>query len=228
MARTIGRPREGESPTGLGAAQDILFASARLFTGTGYGSTTTHAIAQLAGLSQPSIYHHFGSKKEILLALLTDTVQPSIDIADTLLAGDEPPAARLWALCAADTALLSGGDVNIGELYYFPELSDEYFASFHEMLGRLMGAYLRLVEECGYGDAELGANLVIGLTGSITRIRRRKPQTIDETTAGAFADACLRILGYDEAEVAEARALGESLAASFEVRTPPWNSVISN
>jgi AcrR family transcriptional regulator len=44
----------------------ILRSAAIVFTREGYARGTTKQIAELAGLSQPSIYHYVGSKQELL------------------------------------------------------------------------------------------------------------------------------------------------------------------
>ncbi|MFD1715022.1 TetR/AcrR family transcriptional regulator [Amnibacterium flavum] len=225
MPRTVGRPRGSESPTGLGATQDILFASAKLFARSGYGSTTTHAIAEAAGLRQPSIYHHFGGKKEILLALLLGTVQPSLDVAEALLADPRPAPARLWALCASDIALLSGGEVNLGELYLLPELGDPIFAPFHGLRDQLVAAYRQLVNACDHPDPELGASLVIGLVESIILLRRRAPESIDENTPAAFADAALRMLGLEAPIVKRAGEQGRLLIGDVRAIADAWSGV---
>src|SRR3954467_1510386 len=147
-ARTspTGRPRAGgSSPTGLGTRADILQASAQLFGTVGYGSTSTHAIAREAGIRQASVYHHFAGKHEILLTLLTGTVQPSLDTARMLLARDEPAAARLWALCVSDVRLLTSGSVNVGSLYLLPEVDDARFAPFSDLRAELEESYRRLI-----------------------------------------------------------------------------------
>lgn len=48
----------------------ILDVAGRLFAERGYGGTSVRDIAEQLGISNPSIYHHFGSKAELLEELL--------------------------------------------------------------------------------------------------------------------------------------------------------------
>ena len=196
MAST-GRPRvAGTSPTGLGTRNDILHAGAQLFCTVGYGSTSTHALAAAAGIRQASLYHYFGGKHEVLLELLLGTVQPSLDAARALLVRSERAESRLWALCASDAGLLSGGDANVGSLYLLPELGDERFAEFHRRRLELESAYEQLVGAIGVETQSLGGAtaLVMSLVESVILQRRREPDTISSETAPSIADAALKIL----------------------------------
>lgn len=194
-----GRPRaRGPSTSGLTTEQDVLVAAARLFCETGYGSTSTYAIARAAGISQATTYHYFSGKHAILLALLLDTVQPSVRYATTLAERAEPADVRLWALCAFDVRLLLSGANNAGALYLLPELGDERFTPFHDERARLQLVYRRLVAEV-VGTDEEGARartgLVFGLVESVILRRRTEPDLQAAEVAPAIADAALRLLG---------------------------------
>ncbi len=47
--------------------QDILDAGIRIFNSKGYRSATTAEIAKAAGISEPTMYKHFPSKKDLFL-----------------------------------------------------------------------------------------------------------------------------------------------------------------
>jgi AcrR family transcriptional regulator len=51
--------------------QRILEVSARLFAQKGYSQTSVRDIAKELGIANPSIYHHFKSKAEVLEELLS-------------------------------------------------------------------------------------------------------------------------------------------------------------
>ncbi|ROQ64845.1 TetR family transcriptional regulator [Rathayibacter sp. PhB152] len=208
-----GRPRaSGASLTGLGTRADILAASAALFCTEGFGGTSTHAIAAAAGIRQASLYHHFGGKHAVLLELLLGTVQPSLDAAAVLLTRDEPPAARLWALCVSDARLLAAGEHNVGALYLLPELGDERFAVFRDRRSELETAYRTLVAACGAVDPATGASLVLALVENVILQRRRQPAE-PGPSAEAVALAALRVLDLPRPAVAEALAAGPALLA---------------
>jgi AcrR family transcriptional regulator len=225
-----GRPRaSGATTTGLGTAEDILRAAATLFCTVGYGSTSTHAIAREAGLRQSSIYHYFSSKQEILLALLLQTVKPSIEIANALLERPEPAAARLWALCVLDVQLLAAGPVNLGSLYLLPELNDPKLAEFHERREELRQAYRTLISECdGVRPVEVSrtADMVLALVESLI-LRRREHASLTTSTvidstsldlidlAPRIADAALRIVALPPEAVLTAHQQAATLVEPF-------------
>ncbi|QCB94144.1 TetR/AcrR family transcriptional regulator [Cellulomonas shaoxiangyii] len=220
MPRRTGRPRTaGDSPTGLGTREDILHAGARLFCTVGYGSTSTHALAEVAGVRQATLYHHFPGKHAVLLELLLGTVQPSLDAARALLRRDEPAPARLWALAAGDVRLLCAGEDNLGALYLLPELDDERFAAFHARRTELEAAYRELVAACGVApdDVVRTAALVLGLVESVILQRRRSPATLDARTPDAVADAALALVGLEPAHRAAHAAAGRRLTATADV-----------
>jgi len=53
--------------------ETLLDAAMRVFARTPYHSAGTAAIAQAAGVAEPTIYRHFGSKRELYLAALERT-----------------------------------------------------------------------------------------------------------------------------------------------------------
>jgi len=215
MATTRGRPRRiAAASSGQGTAVDITNAAAQLFCTIGYGSTSTHRIAEAAGIRQASIYHYFAGKHEILLELLLGTVQPSLLVAQRLLDSTEPAPARLWALCVSDVRLLSSGPVNLGSLYLLPELADPRLAEFHSRRQHLRAAYAVLVADCPGVPADpegRAADLVLALVESVILRRREEPVVDVRDLAPRIADAALRTLALDQATVESARSRGTGL-----------------
>lgn len=215
MPLTRGRPRTVESPTGLGAAEDVLHAAGALFSAHGYSATSTHAIALAAGIKQASLYHYFASKNEILLRLLTGTVSPSVETARRLLAVEAPAAARLWALCAWDARLLVEDPHNVGSLYLQPEVDDDYFVEFHALRHELRQAYADLVTACGGEYAPVVPDLVLGLVESVILLRRRDPASVNRQTVELVADGALRLVPVTEPQLDAARRRGAALVAEL-------------
>jgi AcrR family transcriptional regulator len=215
MPEPRGRPRTVESPTGLGTAEDVLHAAGQLFSARGFAATSTHAIAQVAGIRQASLYHYFASKNEILLRLLTGTVSPSVETARTLLVTEAPASARLWALCAWDARLLVEDRFNVGSLYLQPEVDDDYFAEFHALRRELREAYARLVIDAAGPGAAVLTDLVLGLVESVILLRRRDPGGVDAQTPGLVADGALRLVFVTEQETGAAHRRGAELLISL-------------
>lgn len=59
-ARLTARPRTADSE--LAGRERILVAAIRAFSEVGYEGATTAGIARAAGVAQPLVHHHFGSK----------------------------------------------------------------------------------------------------------------------------------------------------------------------
>ena len=64
-----GRDRGGDGQDGLPTREKILDVALDLFTSEGFDGTSMRQIAARLHLTKPSIYYHFASKEEILLAL---------------------------------------------------------------------------------------------------------------------------------------------------------------
>jgi AcrR family transcriptional regulator len=55
---------------------EILQAAAQVFADKGYAGTTTKQIAEAADVAEGTLYNYFGGKREILLAIATETEAP--------------------------------------------------------------------------------------------------------------------------------------------------------
>jgi len=102
-----GRPRlTTQRRPGSTARDEILDAAGELFTTLGYTGTSTRTIAEAVGIRQASLYHYFKTKDDILCALLSQTVMPTLMIIDSLV-GSEPAlsaAEHLHALALSTAA----------------------------------------------------------------------------------------------------------------------------
>ncbi len=69
-------------------------------------------IAAAAGMLPGSLYYHFPSKDELLLAVYEEGVRRIAERLDAALSEAEPPWARLEAACVAHLEMLleAGGD----------------------------------------------------------------------------------------------------------------------
>ncbi|TKV28842.1 TetR/AcrR family transcriptional regulator [Arthrobacter sp. NamB2] len=142
-----GRPRARQSTRpGATAREEILDAAAELFTTQGYATTSTRAIADAVGMRQSSLYHHFGTKDDILEDLLAGTVAEGLAFARAVAEvpatdGAASPAARLHAVALFDGTHLCSGRWNVGILYHLPEARDERFSGFLADRAELRGLY---------------------------------------------------------------------------------------
>lgn len=201
MAGAVGRPRK-HSPRRRGstAREEILDASAELFTTRGFASTSTHQIADAVGIRQASLYYHFPSKTEIFLTLLKSTVEPSTELATALHDLEVSPALRLWALVAAEARLLLSTRWNVGRLYQLPVAASAEFAEYHAQRTELRNLFRSLAEAIiGVDDprADLPFHIamsVIEMRGNDGASAAELSQTELPTIAVMLADAALDVL----------------------------------
>jgi len=74
MADTLSG-KVNETPRSAVGRDGVLDIAARLFREQGYGSVSLRKIAEAAGIKAGSIYYHFGSKDEIVVAVLDAGIQ---------------------------------------------------------------------------------------------------------------------------------------------------------
>lgn len=208
-----GRPRLTKQRRPGGTAQaEILDAAAELFTTRGFSSTSTRQIAEVVGMRQASLYHHFATKDDILVALLEKTVTAPLRLASRLAERDEPAAVRLYALILFDAGQLMSGRWNLGALYLLPELRTDRFAQFRRERQVLRRRYGALATDV-LGQLDSADTARAGLPFRIveTVINERSDRESGDTESGdragtgtdspeLLADAGLRTLGWTDVE----------------------------
>ena len=206
-----GRPRlHDRRRPGTTARDEILDAAGELFTTLGYTATSTRSIAESVGVRQASLYHYFKTKDDILCALLSQTVAPTLSFIPCLL--DSTPALtaaeHLHALASFDGDELLGGRWNLGALYLLPELRDARLEPFWSDRERLRLHYLALsravLDQTGVHDA--AADLPFRLVESLVNMWSVPPRPGRSELPVHVADACLRVLGIADAATPALRA----------------------
>lgn len=79
-----------ERPT-LGAKydrrrQEVVDQAAAVFAERGYAETSVQQLSEALGIAAGGIYHYFGGKQELLIAIATQVMDPLLDDARTLVA----------------------------------------------------------------------------------------------------------------------------------------------
>ena len=105
----------------------ILYEASNLFAALGYHATTTREIARAVGIRQPSLFHHFASKPEIMQAQLTYDLD-AFSFVEALAAEEGPAAVRLYRYLRDDVALVSRSPYNLSGLYTDEVMGDPDFA----------------------------------------------------------------------------------------------------
>ncbi len=129
--------------------QQLLDVAARLFRERGYHVTSMRDIAHEVGMLSGSIYYHFSSKEDLLLAVYEEGLRHIAERVDAAVATRDAPWDRLEAGCTAHLeALLELSDYTQVMIRVLPreggkvaerllELRDQYEARFRELIDAL-------------------------------------------------------------------------------------------
>lgn len=86
----------------------IIDAAIQLFNQNGYHATSMRDIAREVDIQKPSLYHHFGGKEDILLAILDAGMEQFARDMEAIAAAEEDCAAKLRAAIHAHARLIAG------------------------------------------------------------------------------------------------------------------------
>jgi len=79
--------------------QEALVAqAAKVFAANGYDQTTMQELAATMGLATGALYHYFGAKEQLLMAICDQLMEPLLERAQDLVSEDRPPAEALVEL----------------------------------------------------------------------------------------------------------------------------------
>jgi AcrR family transcriptional regulator len=142
---------------------ELLDAAVDYAAEHGFSGLSWRPIATALGVSTTTLVHHFGTKEELLQAIL-GRLRDRIVVATAELAGDEPGlAAAARAVWVWSSAPEQRATFRLFFAVYGNALQDpEPFAEFLGLVGRDWRATLRAVQEAEVGDdAETRATLVV-------------------------------------------------------------------
>ena len=100
---TVRRSAETVGPGG--GRERLLEAALRLFASKGYAATSVRDIVSAAGVTAPSLYHHFGNKEGLFLAIVRASQLRVEAVQREVLAGGGTAAVRIVRLSRAYVAL---------------------------------------------------------------------------------------------------------------------------
>jgi TetR/AcrR family transcriptional regulator len=93
--------------------QAVLETACRVFSRSSYRGATTAEIAREAGISEPILYRHFGSKRDLYLACLEEAWRGFRLVCEEAVAAD--PAQSLGAI--ADAYMAKGRKLRVVDLW---------------------------------------------------------------------------------------------------------------
>ena len=77
----------------------LLHGAVRVFDRKGYAGASVREIAEMAGVTKPALYYHFGSKEGLLLAILKQAEQQFSDAVAQAVARTGSARDRIVGLC---------------------------------------------------------------------------------------------------------------------------------
>lgn len=183
-----------------GTRERILREASQLFARKGYTGTSTREIAAAVGIRQPSLFHHFASKREILETLLAYSVDDAAENAWRHARSKGSAAERLYHFVHEDTAYLCRSPYDLSGVHVTEIMQDDDFAFWHERIEHLHEAIRDMVRqgierrELADVDPTFAQEMITAM--NIVIIRRysgRTPESV-EAVACECADFVLRAL----------------------------------
>ncbi|GEM_PF-1355743 len=96
--RRPGRPSLADQTSSPDARAEILRQARRLFMQRGFADVAVGEVAQLAGVTKPTLYYHFQSKQGLYAAVLCDLIREVGGYIAEVIALDLSVRERLWQL----------------------------------------------------------------------------------------------------------------------------------
>ena len=148
---------------------DIVRASARLFREKGFAGTTVRDIANAVGMQSGSPFYHFGSKIDILVAVMEEGLRQGLEETRAVLARDLSPRERLRAMIEAHLHTIHGpGSDFIPVLLYdwrsLPEAHRKHIVAWRDQYDAAWQRVLEDLRDAGAFtiDARLARLFILG------------------------------------------------------------------
>ncbi|MBL8509271.1 TetR/AcrR family transcriptional regulator [Chitinimonas viridis] len=106
---------------------ELIAAASRLFKEQGYERTTVRDLAQAVGMQSGSLFYHFRTKEEMLVAVMAAGIGDLTDRLEEALGQAKTPMDKLRTVCRVHLDTLLGDDKGALSvlLYEWPSLSDK-------------------------------------------------------------------------------------------------------
>lgn len=124
----------------------LLAAAVKLFAGQGFSEVGVGDIAQAAGIAQPSFYHHFRGKADVLWAILERGDQAiRTDLARALSRAEDPADALRRAMRSYIALALDSPELIEAMVWQVSHLAADRRAKVIEIQHDLVGEWLALI-----------------------------------------------------------------------------------
>ncbi|MDX6634560.1 MAG: hypothetical protein QOF06_763 [Solirubrobacterales bacterium] len=81
--------------------REVVDTAAKLFAERGYASTSMSELTEATGLAAGGLYHYIEGKDDLLIAICDELLEPLLERAREIVAGEAPPVQHLRELVAA-------------------------------------------------------------------------------------------------------------------------------
>lgn len=195
----------------VGTRAVILTVASRLFAVHGYHGTTTREIAEGVGIRQPSLFHHFSSKAEIMKALLEHDLSHAVGRAERTARADASAAVRLYRYLLDDVTHVATSPYNLAGVYTEEVRASAEFEPWHRKRRRLHRAIERIVAD-GVGSGDFIAfppllirEAVLGILGRTLASYSGQQAAFDVVKADQIATLLVRALLTDPSSIDDVR-----------------------
>ncbi|MFA5607046.1 MAG: TetR/AcrR family transcriptional regulator [Leucobacter sp.] len=147
----------------------VLLDTAHAFLEETGDLPSMRAIAERAGLARSSVYHYFGSREELLNALVRDIFPKWTMRVTTAMAAEEEPSRRILAYAVANVELVHEGAHAVGSALATltpSEALDEQATRMHRLIQEPL---IKTLEELKVQDPEGVSGLINALVHASTR-----------------------------------------------------------
>jgi len=139
----------GRAPRQDNRRVQLLDAAARLFSQRGFRATSMRDIAKAVDMLSGSIYYHFNSKQDILLAVYAEGARRIGESVDAALARETDPWKRLKAASAAHLNALSVIHQDYAQVMIrtLPQEADDIGVQLRDIRRDYEARFRRLIDE---------------------------------------------------------------------------------
>jgi AcrR family transcriptional regulator len=139
----------GRAPRQDNRRVQLLDAAARLFSQRGFRATSMRDIAKAVDMLSGSIYYHFNSKQDILLAVYAEGARRIGESVDAALARETDPWKRLEAASAAHLNALSVIHQDYAQVMIrtLPQEADDIGVQLRDIRRDYEARFRRLIDE---------------------------------------------------------------------------------
>lgn len=176
----------------------LLSAAVQVFDRKGYDAASVREIVELAGVTKPALYYHFGSKEGVLNAILHDAERQFADAMARAVARPGTTRERITAMCEELYGLM-GLHVPVIRVAHTVALGPSEVAPSFDftVFENSMAAALEQIIEAGQASGEVRAgaaeDIALGVMGVISmlagrQLHRQRPQAVGAETLRRVLD----------------------------------------